>query len=188
MEYLHPAVLIDTFQNYIIGPGPASIVPLFLFSFVNDLFGVFPFAIVIASQLFFLKEAFTLALAIKLFLFVAVPVGLGATLGSVPLYFIAYYGGRPLIKKVGRFVRLSWEDVERVQHYLKGTWYDEIIFFVLRCTPVLPSIPLDVAAGVIRMDFFSFMFLTAIGSVVRMTLTLLIVGLSLHGIAGLTGF
>ncbi len=174
-------------QNLIIEPGPSSILPLFIASFLNDLVGVFPFALVIAGQLFFLKTAITTALWTKLFLFVAVPVGLGSALGSIPLYFLAYYGGKPLIKKGQKILRLKWEDVEKAQAYFKGSWSDEVIFLSLRCTPVLPSIPLDIASGVLRMDFLSFSLLTAVGSVIRMMITLLVVGMSLHGIAGLSG-
>jgi uncharacterized membrane protein YdjX (TVP38/TMEM64 family) len=49
--------------------------------------------------------------------------------------------------------------------------------------PVLPSIPLDIAGGILRMPFMPFFVLTAVGSVVRMMLTLLVVGMSLAGLS-----
>lgn len=179
----HTTALIQAVHDVIVNPTPASFWPLFTLSFINDLFGVFPFALVLAGQLAFLENSFTLALAAKLLVFVALPVGLGSALGSMPLYIAAYFGGKPLITKFHRFLRFSWQDVEKVKDYFRGTWYDEIIFFLLRCVPILPSVPLDVYGGIIRMPLMPFFVLTAVGSIVRMMLTLLVVGMSLNGLA-----
>ncbi len=176
---------VEAVKDVVVDPTVQSIAPLFTFSFLNDLVGVFPFAIALAGQLMFLKDPFTLALAMKLLVFVAVPVGLGSACGSIPLYFGAYFGGKPLISKFHRFLRFSWQDVEKVNSYFKGSWYDEVIFLLLRCVPVLPSIPLDIASGIIRMRFMPFFVLTAAGSIVRMMLTLLVVGLGVHGLSQL---
>lgn len=176
---------VETVKDVVIDPSVGSMLPLFVVSFLNDLIGIFPFALALAGQLLFLKGTFTLALAMKLLVFVSVPVGLGSALGSVPLYLGAYYGGKPLIGKFHRFLHFSWNDVERISQYFKGTWYDEIIFLLLRCVPVLPSIPLDVASGIFRMQFVPFLVLTAVGSIIRMMLTLLVVGMSLHGLSQL---
>ena len=174
---------VEAVKDVVVNPGAGSILPLFIFSFLNDLIGIFPFAIALAGQLFFLKEPFTMALTMKLLVFVAVPVGLGSAFGSIPLYVAAYFGGKPVIKKFHRFLRFSWDDVEKVGRYFRGSWYDEIIFLLLRCVPVLPSIPLDIASGIIRMQFMPFFVLTMVGSIVRMMLTLLVVGMSLHGLS-----
>ncbi|MEK7227490.1 MAG: VTT domain-containing protein [Patescibacteria group bacterium] len=174
---------VEAVKDVVVNPAVGSMVPLFIFSFLNDLIGIFPFAIALAGQLLFLKEPFTLALAMKLLVFVAVPVGIGSTFGSIPLYVVAYFGGKPAIKKFHRFLRFSWDDVEKMSHYFRGSWYDEIIFLLLRCVPVLPSIPLDIASGIIRMQFMPFLVLTMVGSIVRMMLTLLVVGMSLHGLS-----
>ncbi len=179
----HTTALIQAVHDVIVNPTPASIWPLFALSFVNDLIGIFPFALVLAGQLAFLEESFSVALAAKLLVFVALPVGIGSALGSIPLYVLAYFGGKPLITRYHRIFRFSWEDVERVKNYFKGTWYDEIIFLLLRCVPVLPSIPLDIAGGMLRMSFMPFFVLTAVGSIIRMMLTLLVVGMSLAGLS-----
>ena len=185
MVTLHPATVIEAVEHFIIAPSPAGFWPLFLLSFFNDLTGVFPFAIVIAGELAFYKGAFTALFVSKLFLYVAVPIGLGSALGSVPLYLLAYFGGRPLINKSKRFLRITWEDIEKARAYFKGSWYDEIVFLAYRSAPILPSIPLDLASGLFRMELVSFTFLTAVGSIIRMMATLMIVGTSLHGLSQL---
>ena len=170
-------------QNIILDPSIHSVWPLLLFSFLNDLIGIFPFALVLAGQLLFLKTAFTLAFVLKLLVFAAVPVGVGASFGSIPFYLLAYFGGRPLIRKYHKYLHFSWDDVDKINKRLQGSRYDEIIFLLLRCTPILPSIPIDLAAGVIRMRFIPFMVLTITGSIVRMMLTMLVVGLSMQGLS-----
>ncbi len=183
MSIFHPIDVLVAAERLVIDPGPASVWPLFLASFLNDLLGVFPFALVLAGQLAFLKGVFTAVLAGKLFLFVALPVGIGAALGSIPFYLLTYYGGKPLIVRYGKYFRVSWEKVEGMKQYFANTRYDEAAFFALRCFPVLPSIPIDVAAGFIRMPFTRFLILTVIGSILRMMITLLVVGLSLRGLS-----
>lgn len=185
MAYFHPFSVVEVVMDAVIHPTPASFIPMFLFAFANDVVGIFPFSLYLAGQLAFLKGTFSLALAMKLLVFVAVPVGLGSGLGSVPLYLAAYFGGKPLINKFQRFLRFSWTDVEKVRSYFKGSWYDELVYLILRCIPILPSIPIDIAAGTLRMRFAPFFVLTLVGSIIRMMITLLIVGMSLHGLSSL---
>ncbi|HEY4528591.1 MAG TPA: VTT domain-containing protein [Candidatus Paceibacterota bacterium] len=173
---------VTVVKDVVVNPSLGSVLPLFIFSFINDLIGIFPFALALAGQLAFLKEPFTFAFAMKLLLFVSVPVGIGSAAGSVPFYILTYYGGKPAVSKFQKFLRLSWSDVEKVSLYFRGSWYDEIIFLLLRCVPVLPSIPLDLAAGFLRMNFVSFFILTLVGSIIRMMITFLVVGMALQGI------
>jgi membrane protein YqaA with SNARE-associated domain len=188
---------MDTFHflagritDAIIDPSSASLVPLFLFAFLNDLIGIFPFALFLAGQLVFYQGVITLAFWMKLVVFVAVPVGIGSTVGSIPFYLLAYFGGKPLIVKYQpffkRFLRFDWQNVEKASAYFKGVWYDELIFLLLRSTPIIPSIPLDLAGGTLRMGFMPFFVLTAVGTIVRMMITLLAFSLSLHGLHGLS--
>lgn len=176
---------IKVAQDVVLNPSVSSILPLFLFSFANDLTGLFPFALAIAGQLLFLKSSFTVAFMAKLLVFVAVPVGVGSALGSVPLYLIAYFGGKPVINKLRRYIKFSWEDVEKVKSKFSGTWYDEVIFFLLRCTPVLPSFPVDIAGGILQMRFLPFIVLTIVGSIIRMMVTLIIFGIGMQGLSQL---
>ena len=177
--------LVEVVQNVILAPGMASAMPLFLLSFINDLVGIFPFALVLAGQLIFLEGTFTWALAAKLLVFVAVPVGVGSAFGSMALYIAAYFGGKPLIEKYHKYLRFSWSDVEKIDNYFRGTWYDEVIFLLLRCAPILPASPLSIASGILRMRPWPFFFLTVVGSVVRMMLTLVLVAMGLIGLAQL---
>ncbi len=189
MSLIHPFTVVEVIRDSVTMPSVEGIVPMFLFAFFNDLVGLFPFALYLAGQLFFAPEPFSISLAARLLVFVAVPVGVGSACGSIPFYVASYYGGKPLIVKYHGFFkrafRFSWQDIEKVNTYFKGTWYDEVIFLALRCVPVLPSIPLDIAAGTLRMPFMPFFVLTAVGSIIRMMITFTAIGMSLHGLSQL---
>ena len=183
--FREPIHFIQMVQGLIIEPSVVSVWPLLAASFLNDLFGVFPFALVLAGQLLFLKGTLTIALAAKLLGFVAVPVGIGSALGSLPIYCLSYFGGKPVINKFHRFLHFSWEDVEKINRRFKGVWYDDVIFLLLRCLPVLPASPLNIAAGILRMRILPFFVLTAVGSIIRMMLTLIAFAIGISGLSQL---
>jgi membrane protein DedA with SNARE-associated domain len=174
---------VETVQNVILNPEINSAIPLFFISLANELVAVIPYVVLLAGQLFFLHDSLTVAMLAKLLVFVAVPVGLGGTLGVFPLYYLTYYGGKPLINRYHKYLRFKWEDVEKVRGYFQGRWYDEIIFLVLRTVPVLPSFPVTIAAGLLRMKFMPFLVLTVVGFIIRMMVTLLIVGVGVDSLS-----
>jgi membrane protein YqaA with SNARE-associated domain len=178
------ADFIQALQNVVLHPDLGSALTLLVVSIVNEILSVVPYAIILYGQLFFIKEAFSVDLATKLFLYVAIPVGVGSTIGSLPFYLLSYFGGKPAIEKFGRYVRLSWLQVERVAIKFKGSWYDEVIFLALRAAPFMPALPVSIAGGILRMRPSSFILLTLAGFVIRMVIMFAFVGISVEAIAG----
>lgn len=170
-------------QEVVLDPKLSSALPLFFISFINELIGVLPFALVLAGQLFFIENSLNIAMLAKLLVFVAVPVGLGGAIGVLPLYGVAYLGGKPLIEKYHKYLRFNWNDVEKVSQKFQGRWYDEVIFLMLRTIPVLPSFPLTIAAGILRMRFMPYFVLTTVGFILRMMVTLLLIGVGIESLA-----
>ncbi len=179
----HTFELTKIVQDVVLDPQISFVTPLIVISFLNEFLMVFPYALVIAGQLLFLKGVFTLALGLKLLVFVALPVALGGALGSVPFYAVAYFGGKPLIRKYEKFLRFSWEDVEKAGAKFQGKWYDEITFLILRSIPVIPAFPVSLAVGIMRMRFWPYFFLTFVGLAIRMMLTFFIVEIGLHSLS-----
>lgn len=171
--------ILKVIQEVIIDPNFGSAIPLFFISFLNELIALFPYAVVLAGQLLFLDDSLSVSLLARLLVFVAVPVGLGSALGVVPVYVLTYFGGKPVINKFQRYLRFSWGDVEKVQKRFKGEWYDEVLFLLLRTIPILPSLPISIAAGVLRMRFMPYIVLTTVGFIIRMMLTLLVIGMGM---------
>lgn len=179
--------LIETAQKVVLEPSLTSALPVFLISLINEILGVFPYALMIAGQLLFIGDALDFAFVIKLLVFVAVPVGIGGALGTFLLYGISYWGGQPLVKKYHKYLRFSWEDVENVSDRFQGKWYDEILFLALRSIPVLPSFPLTIAVGFLRMHIIPYFILTAAGFIIRMMITFFVVAIGLHSLSQITG-
>lgn len=174
---------IQAVQDMVLKPDFTGAIIILWSSFLNELVAFFPYAVVLSGQLLFLKSSLSLALIAKLLVFVAVPVGVGTTLGTLPAYGLSYYGGKPAIEKFGKYLRLSWPNVEKVASKFKGTWYDEIIFLAIQSTPLLPFLPVSVAAGILRMRLLPYFILTFIGATIRMMIMLTFVGLGAETLA-----
>jgi len=86
---------------------------------------------------------------------------LGCTIGSVITYWFGALGGRPLLEKYGRYVLISRHDIEMADRWFER--YGEATAFFSRLMPIVRTF-ISLPAGVARMNFAKFTFLTFIGS------------------------
>ena len=86
---------------------------------------------------------------------------LGTLLGSWVVYWISYKGGRPLLKKYGKYVLVTQHEVDLAEDWFKK--YGELTVFASRMLPVLRGV-ISVPAGIARMNFWKFSFYTFVGS------------------------
>lgn len=103
----------------------------------------------------------------KILLLIVLPASIASTIGSFFTYGIGYYGGKPAISKMQRFLGMSWADVEKQEKKLergKKIWSTIIIF---RAIPFFPISLVSVAAGVLRLSKKKYALATFIGSVPR---------------------
>jgi membrane protein DedA with SNARE-associated domain len=142
---------------------------VFIASFIEEFFAPIPSGLVILSAGYGLMEGlpFTLYNIGYLYITVAVPVALGLTLGSLLWYGLAYKLGEPLLRKYGKYVGLSWDDVEKLQIKFSKTKSDEWVLFTLRAVPIIPSIIINVVAGVMRIPIVTYSIATFFGITVR---------------------
>ncbi|OHB10911.1 MAG: hypothetical protein A3G05_02120 [Candidatus Zambryskibacteria bacterium RIFCSPLOWO2_12_FULL_45_14] len=174
---------VQIVQDAVLRPDLASALGIFIASLINELFAVLPYNVILSGPLFFLEGSFSAVFVTQLFLLVAVPVGFGTALGSLLTYGLAYFGGKPAIDKFGKYVYLSWESVEKMESKFKGVWYDEVLFVALRSTPLLPSLPINAAAGILRMSLARYLVFTVIGAIIRMMIIFMLVGLGMSTLA-----
>lgn len=87
--------------------------------------------------------------------------GIGCVLGSIPSYYLGYFGGRPLIEKYGKYILISHHDLDLADRWFKNR--GEITVFVGRLLPVVRTF-ISFPAGVSRMHFGRFVFYSFIGS------------------------
>lgn len=103
---------------------------------------------------------------IGLFAIYALAGSVGGFLGNLILFYIAVYGGRPLILFIGKYVGL------REEHLLKTEkWFDargEWTVFFGRFVPGFRSY-MSVPAGIAKMNVFKFSIFTFSGSLIWST-------------------
>jgi membrane protein DedA with SNARE-associated domain len=92
---------------------------------------------------------------------VATAGALGCNLGSIVAYWIGAIGGRPFIRKYGRFVLLNQHDLDRAEHFFQR--FGGITVFIGRLLPVVRTF-IALPAGIARMPQLRFHIYTFIGS------------------------
>lgn len=104
---------------------------------------------------------------LKLGLVVAIPAALGVAVGSLLIYFIAFYGGDYALKKYGRYFLIQYDKVDALRTKLlqKKALIPSIT--ALRFIPLFPNVLITAACGLIRVPLLSYLLSTAIGIFIR---------------------
>ena len=97
---------------------------------------------------------------------VIVVATLAELLGSLAGYLIGYYGGRPLVDKVGKYVLLTHKDLDRAEAWLDRRGDPFVLFG--RFIPLLRSF-VSFAAGLGEMAIAKFVVFTVIGCAIWCT-------------------
>jgi membrane protein DedA with SNARE-associated domain len=87
----------------------------------------------------------------------------GCLVGSVPSYFLGFYGGRPFLEKYGRWFLLKQSDMEIADRWVDK--YGNITFLVCRMLPIVRTF-ISFPAGVLGARFDIFCLYTFVGSLI----------------------
>ncbi len=142
---------------------------VFLAALFEEIVAPIPSSLVAMFAGFFLVPAdYTWLQAMPIAFFkVAIPMGVGIAVGSLFFYAVAYFGGKPIIMRYGKWFGLSWELIEKTEKkFIKGHT-DEIILLSLRSLPFVPSVAISAFCGLVRYPIKTFIILSLIGSVIR---------------------
>jgi len=108
------------------------------------------------------------------FWLIVLPASIASAIGSFFTYGIGYYGGKPLIIRMRRFLGVSWKDIKKQESRLnkgKKVWF---MIAGLRAVPFFPIAIVSLAAGVLRLSWKKYAAATFAGSIPRtMILSLL---------------
>jgi membrane protein DedA with SNARE-associated domain len=85
----------------------------------------------------------------------------GCVLGSLVAYFAGAWGGRPLVEKYGKYILISYHDLDLADRWFQR--YGDITIFIGRLLPVIRTF-IAFPAGVARMNLWRFSLYTFIGS------------------------
>ena len=113
---------------------------------------------------------FSLKTIWEIFSKVSVPYSIGATIGTGLVFFIAYFGGKPLIDKFGKYIGISWRLIEKIGTDFKKTITDEIFILVFCSIPVVPVSLVSAFCGAIKTKPPKFFILIFFALLIRATI------------------
>lgn len=87
---------------------------------------------------------------------------LGSLVGSLASYGMGYYGGKPLVLKVGKYLLLNRHDLEITERYFHQR-QGVLTVFAARFIPVIRHF-ISIPAGMGRMPLLPFLLVTLLGA------------------------
>lgn len=105
--------------------------------------------------------------ASRIFFTIVIPASVASTIGSFFAYGIGYFGGRRLVMKFHKFLRISWSSVQAHEKNLEKGSKVWVTIAVLRAIPFFPIAIVSLSAGVLRLSWKKYAAATFIGSIPR---------------------
>lgn len=87
---------------------------------------------------------------------------IGSTFCAIVIYFMGYLGGKPFIKKYGKYFFMKEEDIEK-----SNSWFNKyglIASLIGRNIPIVRTL-ISLPIGIMRLSFIKFIIYTIIGSI-----------------------
>lgn len=140
--------------------------PLFIFfgAIVEEIVAPIPSPLVMAL-------AGTIAAArnfgIPYVLFLSLIGSAGKTLGACVFYVLGDKIEDVVTPRFGRFFGVTHQELEHFGDHFTGTWKDEIVLGFLRSIPVMPSTPISLVCGALKIRWKSFLLATFCGFYLR---------------------
>ena len=88
---------------------------------------------------------------------------IGCVLGSIPSYYLGYFGGRKFIEKYGKYFLISRHDLEIADKWVEK--YGDLSFFICRMLPVVRTF-ISLPAGILKARKRTFFLYTFVGSLI----------------------
>ncbi len=102
-----------------------------------------------------------------------------STLAKTGGAWFFYYLGDKLedvaVPRFGKYIGVKHEDLEKFGTKFTGTWKDDIALTIIRAIPVMPSTPISLLCGILKVNLRTFFLATYIGFYIR-NLTFLLIG------------
>ncbi len=138
-------------------------------SIIEEIIAPIPSTLVIMGSSFLILKGYPIAVdsIMRLLIYVVLPASAGVTLGSLFVYAIGYFLGSPFIKRWGKYMGVSWDDIEKAEGRFSQGKSDNLILFILRAVPVVPSVAISIFCGFIRYRLRDYIMFTFLGSLVR---------------------
>ena len=146
----------------------ANIMPLPLFTFVGALVEEIiapipsPLVMTLAGSLAFANNQYWFYI-----IFLAITGSIGKTIGAYAIYEIANKAEHLVIHKFGKFIGITEREVEKISKKLNSGQRDDLVLFLLRAIPIIPTAPVSVVCGLIKTNLKTYLYATFLGTLVR---------------------
>ncbi|MGI5825980.1 MAG: DedA family protein [Patescibacteria group bacterium] len=151
----------------------AHVVPLEVFAFigsvVEEIVAPIPSPLVMATAGTIAKAQDRTWLYLGL---IALISAVSKTLGCLFFYFFADKAEDLVSRRLGRFLGFSHKDVENIGKHFNGTRKDDLVLILLRAFPIMPSTPISVVCGFIKLNLRTYIQSTLIGAFIRSSIFL----------------
>ncbi len=112
-----------------------------------------------------------------------------ATLSKTFGAWIFYYLGDKLedvaVPRFGKYIGITHHDLEHFSDRFGGGWKDDIMLLLIRAIPVMPSTPISLLCGIVKIQLRTFLIATYFGFYIR-NLTFMVIGYTgLHAMESL---
>jgi len=94
---------------------------------------------------------------------------IGSSLGASIAYWVSRLGGRPLVNRIARYVRIDAEEIQKAEQHFQR-WGSGLVFFG-RVIPMVRTI-VSIPAGLARMPYLRFLAWTFAGAYIWCSLLL----------------
>jgi membrane protein DedA with SNARE-associated domain len=91
----------------------------------------------------------------------------GKTLGSYILYLVSDKLEDIVVGKFGKFFGLSHKEIESLGKHFSGGLRDDIIIFLARAIPIVPTAPVSIVCGAIKVRLRTYLVSTFLGTIIR---------------------
>ncbi len=140
------------------------VVFVFVGSFIEEIVAPIPSPLIMATTA---ALAHSLQMPWLQITWVLLVAAASKTLSSLLVYWLAHKFEEVFIGRFGKYMGLSTEMVEGVGRWMdKGPW-DEVALLVLRSLPIVPSIVVSAASGVLKINLRTYLWTTFVGTFIR---------------------
>ncbi len=102
-----------------------------------------------------------------LFFTIVIPASLGITVGSLFVYGLSWYVSKAFILRWGWVLGFTEQGVVEAQKKISRGASDEVSLFLLRAIPIIPSVVISAASGLLRIPLKTFVSMTFLGTIPR---------------------
>jgi len=146
----------------------AQLVPLEVFTFMGAMIEEIlapipsPLVMTIAGSIAQAQKA-----AAGILFWIALVGAVGKTLGSWLVYFVSDKAEDLIVTKFGKFLGVSHREIESIGKHFNGGTRDMVILMIARALPIMPTAPVSIACGVIKVNLKSYLVGTFFGTYLR---------------------